>query len=114
VSGISNLTASGTITANIFNATYVNTSSDRRLKQNIEDYKCEKSILDLPIKKYEYITDPTKTQIGCIAQDLQKICPELVSENENGYLSIQENKLIYLLLQEVKTLKEKVESLERR
>ena len=114
ITGVSTLTASGTITANIFNATYVNTSSDRRLKQNIEDYKCEKSILDLPIKKYEYITDPTKTQIGCIAQDLQKICPELVSENEKGYLSIQENKLIYLLLQEVKTLKEKVESLERR
>lgn len=114
VTGVSALTASGTITANIFNATYVNTSSDRRLKQNIENYKCAKSILDLPIKKYEYISDPTKTQIGCIAQDLQEICPELVSENENGYLSIQENKLVYLLLQEVKNLKERIEELERR
>lgn len=114
ITDVSALTATGMITANVFNATYVNTSSDRRLKQNIEDYKCDKSILNLPVKKYKYISDPTKTQIGCIAQDLQEICPELVSENENGYLSIQENKLVYLLLQEVKALKERIEELERR
>ena len=106
----SNLATSGTITAQVFNAT-----SDLRKKTNIKDYKCEKSILDLPIKSFEYINDETHTNyIGCIAQDLQEICPELVNKDSEGYLSIQESKLVYLLLQEVKTLKEKVELLERR
>lgn len=100
----------GLIEGKVFNST-----SDSRKKTNIQDYKCEKSILDLPIKSFEYIKDDTHTKyIGCIAQDLQQICPEIVTKDSEGYLSIQESKLIYLLLQEVKELKEKVESLERR
>ena len=100
----------GLIEGKVFNST-----SDSRKKTNIQDYKCEKSILDLPIKSFEYINDDTHTKyIGCIAQDLQQICPEIVNKDSEGYLSIQESKLIYLLLQEVKELKEKVESLERR
>ena len=68
----------------------------------------------MPIKKYEFINSPGKIHIGCIAQDLQKICPEIVSEDEKGYLSIQENKLIYLLLQEIKELKARIEKLENK
>lgn len=84
--------------------------SDIRLKENIQDYKCSKSILDLPIKKFDYI-DGSKNNIGCIAQDLQEICPELVIEDNKGYLTINESKLIYLLIQEVKDLKAKVDML---
>ena len=98
----------GTVEAASFNA-----KSDRRLKENIIDYKPEKSILDLPIKKFDFIDGP-KNQIGCIAQDLKEICPEIVNENEKGYLSIQENKLVYLLLDEVKKLKNEVEELKHK
>ena len=105
---VSAINASGNITANTFNA-----ESDRRLKENIIDYKPEKSILDLPIKKFDFIDGP-KNQIGCIAQDLKEICPEIVNENEKGYLSIQENKLVYLLLDEVKKLKNEVEKLKHK
>ena len=110
IEDVATLTASGTITASVFNAT-----SDLRKKTNIKEYKCEKSILDLPIKSFEYINDESHTNyIGCIAQDLQEICPELVNKDADGFLSIQETKLIYLLLQEVRELKEKVTKLERR
>lgn len=85
-------------------------TSDKRLKQNIIDYRCDKSILDLPIKKYEFISNPGKTYIGCIAQDLQEICPEIVNTNEDGYLSISESKIIYLLLDEVKKLKSELDN----
>lgn len=102
------VSSEGTVEAASFNAT-----SDRRLKENIIDYKPEKSILDLPIKKFDFIDGP-KNQIGCIAQDLKEICPEIVNENEKGYLSIQENKLVYLLLDEVKKLKNEVEELKRK
>ena len=110
VTGLTTLTATGTINAQVFNST-----SDIRKKTNIEDYRSEKSILDLPIKSFEYKDDINHNRyIGCIAQDLQQICPELVSSDDSGFLHIQESKLIYLLLQEVKELKEKVEKLERR
>jgi hypothetical protein len=110
ITGITTLTASGTINAMVFNST-----SDIRKKTNIKDYRSEKSILDLPIKSFEYKDDLNHNRyIGCIAQDLQQICPELVSSDNDGFLHIQESKLVYLLLQEVKELKEKVEKLERR
>ena len=97
----------GTVEATSYNAT-----SDVRKKKNIIDYSPEKSILDLPIKKFDFIDGP-KNQIGCIAQDLQEICPEIVTEDDDGYLSIQENKLVYLLLDEVKKLRKEVDDLKR-
>ncbi len=92
------------------NSTTFNTTSDRRLKKNIKNYKCKKSILDLPVKEFDY-KKSNMHSIGCIAQDLQQICPELVTNDDKGYLSIQESKLVYLLLQEVKELKLEVNKL---
>ena len=85
-------------------------ASDRRLKENIIPYKCEKSILDLPVYRYDLIDGP-KNQIGCLAQDLQQIYPELVQKDASGFLSIQESKITYLLLQEVKKLREELDEL---
>ena len=100
----------GTMEAVSYNAT-----SDARLKTNIKTFIPKKSILDLNIKSFEYINDKTHTTyIGCIAQELQEICPEVVQTNEDGYLSVQETKLVYLLLNEVKKLKAEVELLKRR
>ena len=88
------------------------TSSDFRLKQNIKSYKAEKSILDLDVKEFEYINDAAhKKHVGAIAQDVQEICPEIVYEDANGYLNIEENKLVYLLLNEVKELKKEIKIL---
>lgn len=93
----------GTFTATSFNA-----SSDRRLKENLVAYEPEKSILDLPIYSFNFKNNPDKTQIGCMAQDLQELFPELVTEGSDGYLSINENKLVYLLLLELKKMKAKL------
>lgn len=100
--------ASGEITAQSFNAT-----SDKRLKENIVEYSPNKSILDLHTYSYNFISDEKKTKkIGCLAQDLKEICPEIVKEDDKGYLSIEENKIVYLLLDEVKKLKKRVDELE--
>lgn len=94
-----------TITAKDFNA-----DSDVRLKENIMPFNYNKSILHLPVYKYNFIGD-TKIQIGCLAQELRELYPELVTEQEDGYLSIKETKLVYLLLEEVKKLKQEIEEL---
>ena len=102
------LTCAQQIKATSFYAT-----SDERLKENIVDYVPENSILDLPVKEFDFKSDGSH-HIGCIAQDLQKICPEVVQEGKDGYLSIEENKLVYLLLNEVKLLKAEVEKLKEK
>ena len=84
-------------------------SSDARLKENFQDLNTG-NILELPVFKFDFIDGP-KNQIGCKAQDLQKICPEIVDVDSDGYLSIQESKLVYLLLQEVKKLKQELNNL---
>ena len=99
---------SGQLTATTFYAT-----SDKRLKENIKPFEFKKSVLDLPVVEFDF-KDSGKHQIGCIAQDLQEICPEIVDTNENGYLTINESKIVYLLIDEVKKLKAEVEELKAR
>lgn len=53
-----------------------------------------------------------KKHYGLIAQDLQKLYPDLVYENDNGYLSINYTGIIPLLIQSIKELKTEVETLE--
>ena len=84
-------------------------SSDERLKKNIVGWHYKKRISDLPVKEFDYKEDG-KHAIGCIAQDLKEILPEAVFEH-NGYLRIDEAKLIYPLIQEVRELREEVRAL---
>lgn len=89
-----------------------NATSDKRLKENIIPFTSEKSILDLPVYTFNFKSDKNKKKhVGCLAQDLQEICPDLVNEDSQGYLSIEESKITYLLLEEVKELKKQVEEL---
>ena len=101
------VTITNKCTAESFNA-----KSDARLKENFQPLKPEKSILDLPTYKFDFING-NKNQIGCKAQDLQEICPEIVNEGNDGYLSIQESKIVYLLLEEVKKLRKEIDELKR-
>lgn len=102
------ITNTGQIKASSFNA-----MSDSRLKNNFREYKTNKSILDLPIYKFDF-NNGLKDQIGCKAQDLQEICPEIVNEGSDGYLSIQESKIVYLLIEEIKELKKEIEYLKEK
>ena len=52
-----------------------------------------------------------KKHYGLIAQDLQRIYPDLVYENDNGYLSVNYTELIPLLIQSIKELKDEVDLL---
>ncbi len=60
------------------------------------------------VKKDKYIRE-----YGFIAQEVKKLFPELVDENEEGLLSINYTGLIPVLVEAIKDLQERVEKLEQ-
>ena len=107
--GTYNIGASNYPFTNIYSTNFF-ASSDERLKENITDYQYKNSILDIKVKEFDY-KETGVHAIGFIAQELQEKFPELVTSEKDGYLSIAENKLVYLLLEEVKLLKEEIRKL---
>ena len=88
--------SAGTITATDFIL-----SSDERLKKNIADLKIEK--LDTNYKSFEFKDSDVGIKVGVIAQEIEKNYPELVHEDEEGFLSVSYNDL---LIREVAYLKQ--------
>ena len=68
--------------------------SDERLKENIESLPCDYG----PKDSHKY----TKDRIGLIAQDVQKVYPELVGEDNYGYLTLNYIDLIPVLIEAIK------------
>ena len=92
------------------------TPSDKRLKENIKPIE---SALDKAMKlqgvtfdwkKSDSILD-IKEDIGFIAQDVQKVLPELVRENEDGMLSMRHQGIAPILLEAIKELKAEIDLL---
>ena len=94
------------------------TPSDKNYKENIKPIE---SALDKAMKlqgvtfdwkKSDSILD-IKEDIGFIAQDVQKVLPELVRENENGKLSLRHQGITPVLLEAIKELKAEIEELKK-
>lgn len=92
-SGVSSSCDGGTRYAGYFNgnvyvAGTVTSTSDASKKKNVEELTGALDIIDqLEPKKYDYIDDsdlslPTEKQYGFLAQDLEKVLPELVKDVE--------------------------------
>lgn len=88
--------------------------SDKRLKHKITALKNQsKKIYD--VKNYEFFwnTDNRK-DYGFIAQEIERIFPELVVTNpDTGYKGVQYVSMIPLMLEELKTLKKENDKLKR-
>ena len=90
-------------------------SSDRRLKDNITP-------IDDPLAKVLSISGNTYTwneesnregdDVGVIAQEVLEVLPEAVTTRDNGYLAVDYQKIIPLLVEAVKELSNKVSALE--
>lgn len=88
------------------------TSSDERLKENIKPYEPTTSVLDLSIKEFNYKDSKVKS-VGVIAQEVQKLFPDVVNEDKkSGYLSVDDRSLMYMLMAEVKKLRDRINELE--
>jgi hypothetical protein len=94
-------------------------SSDERLKAN-------KTLLTDSLSKlsqlngYEFDWIPMRGiheneghDIGVIAQEVERILPEIVTTRENGYMAVKYEKIVPLLIEAIKELSAEVEKLKR-
>ena len=112
---ISRLDEDGTLTV-IGDMVAYGSPSDIRLKENIKPIE---SALDKVIKLQGVTFDwkesdsilDIKEDIGFIAQDVQKVVPELVRENKDGMLSMRHQGIAPILLEAIKELKAEIDLL---
>lgn len=88
----------------------VNLTSDRRLKSDIEKLGGINKILSLTGYSYRF-NDSEERSAGLLAQEVQRVLPEAVSQDERGYLSLDYNAIIALLVNAVKDQQEMIDIL---
>jgi hypothetical protein len=98
------------VTGTIFN------SSDERLKKNIKyitNSEFNIDILSLNPVYFNYKNDnKEKTHYGFLAQDVEKIFPEFVENNNiSGYKSVNYQEFIPLILNKMKTMQNEIDEL---
>ena len=90
-------------------------ASDKRLKNNISN-------ISSPIEKIKQIngvnfewSDKQSTysgkDVGVIAQEVEKVLPEVVTEREDGHLAVKYEKIIPLLIEAIKDQQKEIEEL---
>lgn len=89
------------------------TSSDRRLKNiGTRSIAGLKELNQLKIYDYTFKNDKSKhSQIGVMAQDLQKVFPNSVFEGPDGYLRIRWDEMFFASINAIKELDRKIVSL---
>lgn len=106
---INQISVAGVATALDFNST-----SDVNLKKDVK-------VIDDAVSKVSQLngvsfnwTDTGQSSAGVIAQDVEKVMPEIIRNNPTGYKSLNYNGLIGLLIEAVKEQNETIKSLEQK
>jgi len=123
-----------TITADASNTTFVEAlksegdvtafwSSDIRLKDNVRPIENAlfkvKQIRGIEFEWNDKLGDrghlPSgTTDIGVVAQDVQKVLPEIVKERKDGYLGIRYERMIPLLIEGIKDQQKQIDELKEK
>lgn len=93
-------------------------SSDENLKDNIISIKDATQKIK-QIGGYEFDWNDKQNvyeghDVGVIAQEVEKVLPEVVQTRKDGYKAVKYEKLVPLLIESIKELTQRVEELERR
>ena len=92
-------------------ATDFNTTSDVSLKTNISTFENPLDVLSsLRGVAFDWI-DNGKSEIGVIAQEVEKVLPELVSTNKEGIKSVKYGNLVAVLIEAVKDQQSQINEL---
>lgn len=106
------ITASGAVTAQSFTST-----SDRRLKEDIESLDPMAALLKIyaadPVR-FSWIGEKSKTKhLGFIAQDLKQVLPEAVEADERGFYSVNYDCLVAVCFAAIQGLMEEIRQLKK-
>ena len=110
------------------NVTTWETTSDARIKKDIADFAGGLDVLEkVRVRTFHYRTPDEITdlpasaainqpgvQLGVIAQELQAVLPECVTENSTGVLSVNTDPFVWYLVNAVKQLNARVAELEEK
>lgn len=92
-------------------------SSDERLKDNITPISgCLEKVLSLDAIEFDWNENQqtySGHDIGLIAQQVQEIAPEIVTERKNGYLAVKYEKMIPLLVGATQEQDTQIQELEK-
>jgi len=96
-------------------------SSDERLKENIQPIQNALTKVEAISgntydwkEGFEEIHSHTGHDLGVIAQEIEKVLPEVVINRENGYKAVDYEKIVPLLIEAIKELSAKVKELENK
>lgn len=96
------------VSGSIFN------TSDLKLKDNIEPLNLNKinDLFNLKAVSFSFKSDSQKKiHYGFLAQEIEKIYPELVDDNNLGYKSVNYTEMIPLLLSKMKIMQNEMDEL---
>ncbi len=113
------LAADSNFTANLYLASSLWVTSDKRFKKDIVKIeKVNDKLKKLNGYTYHFRTDEfegknftSADQIGLIAQEVKEVFPQLVSEDSKGYLGVNYQGMIPVLLQAIKEQQQQIEEL---
>lgn len=97
---------------------HIDKASDKRLKENITEtsIKALDKINQLVMVAFDFIDSKKHEEIGLIAQDVEAVIPQVISqnpENPDGYLHIDYTALVPYLIKAIQELNQKIEKLEK-
>jgi hypothetical protein len=106
--------------SNTGSQTAFNTTSDRRLKTNIRDYKQSGKLIDKLKPRIFDWKEGGKDTVGFVAQELYEVFPAAVTKGDDNAKKIEEvwgvdySKLVPVLVAEIQALRERVAVLEKK
>jgi hypothetical protein len=105
----------GAITQDGTTGVLYNTASDQRLKDNIIDAPSASDDIDaIQVRSFDWKADGSHQKYGMIAQELQTVVPDAVSESvtEEDMMGVDYSKLVPMLVKEIQSLRARVAQLE--
>jgi len=96
-------------------ATAFNTTSDQRLKENIQDAESASSLIDsLQVRQFDWKEDNTHQRYGFVAQELITVAPEAVHQpaDQEEMMAVDYSKLVPMLVKEIQSLRKRLTALE--
>ena len=92
-----------------------NTTSDRRLKQDIEPLEATDKLMAMNPVSFVWKDEPEASRnMGFIAQEMQKIMPQAVSTRDDGIMQMDYGRITPILVSALQDAHRKIEKLESR